>query len=584
MASPAPQANLRRYAERMGWTDVPWYTICSESFSADFGVDEWFGFNVFLRDGDDVYRTYFLQHGAMVQWIGSLWSLWSLTPYGVQSDDEDLPEGWPRASGSFWIRRHDEFEDPRRRPAAPTTPTTTSPEIEFDRRYPPAMEPTQEQIDAYRRDGFLVVERWLGDDEVERVRERFHRCFEHEWETGLAPDEVNYDPATTPARPHAPALQRLEGGPRRWPRPCWPSASRRSARALAGLPGLRLIQDNMIWKPPSGKALLCHQDAAYLEFLDAEEHDHLLDGARRHGAPTPARSSTSAARTTGRAPARAARSTRPDDWLGHVRDSAPDGVELELVPIEVPAGGAAFHDGWTFHGSPPNERADAERRSIISHMVSTDDELERRDAAPGLLALPAPRRDASSTRRSSPCCGAATATAPPSSPPSRRLGPIVRGTPHRRRGEPAAQRRVDGGVVEQREVVRAADAAARPPRGTGSGACGRGRTRSAPARAQSPSTRPTGWRASRVIVAATKQWVAPGEQRDLGAGGGAQRVGVVAVPVAVDQRSVAQVADPRAAAAQEARERPRLGQRVQGVRREVGPLRERGAAVRRAER
>jgi phytanoyl-CoA hydroxylase len=41
------------------------------------------------------------------------------------------------------------------------------------------------------------------------------------------------------------------------------------------------------------------------------------------------------------------------------------------VPIEVPAGGAAFHDGWTFHGSPANERADAERRAIISHTVST---------------------------------------------------------------------------------------------------------------------------------------------------------------------------------------------------------------------
>jgi phytanoyl-CoA hydroxylase len=47
-------------------------------------------------------------------------------------------------------------------------------------------------------------------------------------------------------------------------------------------------------------------------------------------------------------------------------------VELALVPIEVPAGGAAFHDGWTFHGSPPNERADAQRRSIISHLISTD--------------------------------------------------------------------------------------------------------------------------------------------------------------------------------------------------------------------
>jgi predicted dithiol-disulfide oxidoreductase (DUF899 family) len=96
----------------MGWTDLPWYTIRTERFSADFGVDEWFGFNVFLRDGTDVYRTYFLQHRAMVQWIGSLWSLWSLTPYGGQSDEEDLPEGWPKAPDSFWFRRHDEFDDP----------------------------------------------------------------------------------------------------------------------------------------------------------------------------------------------------------------------------------------------------------------------------------------------------------------------------------------------------------------------------------------------------------------------------------------------------------------------------------------
>ena len=112
MASPAPQANLRRYAERMGWTHVPWYTIRTESFSADFGVDKWFGLNVFMRDGDDIYRTYFLQTGGMVQFIGSVWSLWSLTPYGGQGEDEDLPEGWPRAPWQFWFRRHDEFDEP----------------------------------------------------------------------------------------------------------------------------------------------------------------------------------------------------------------------------------------------------------------------------------------------------------------------------------------------------------------------------------------------------------------------------------------------------------------------------------------
>ena len=112
MAPPAPQANLRSYAERMGWTDIPWYTIRSDRFSPDFGVEEWFGLNVFLRDGDDVYRTYFLQHGPMVQTIGSVWSVMSLTPYGGQCDDEEVPDGWPQAPFSFWYRRHDEFDEP----------------------------------------------------------------------------------------------------------------------------------------------------------------------------------------------------------------------------------------------------------------------------------------------------------------------------------------------------------------------------------------------------------------------------------------------------------------------------------------
>jgi predicted dithiol-disulfide oxidoreductase (DUF899 family) len=47
----------------------------------------------------------------MVQTIGSVWSMLSLTPYGAQSEDEDAPEGWPQAPFSFWFRRHDEFDD-----------------------------------------------------------------------------------------------------------------------------------------------------------------------------------------------------------------------------------------------------------------------------------------------------------------------------------------------------------------------------------------------------------------------------------------------------------------------------------------
>ena len=231
------------------------------------------------------------------------------------------------------------------------------------------MLPTPEQAEAYRRDGFLVVEQWLDAEEVERVRERFHRCFEHEWETGLAPDEVNYDPATTPP-------DRTRQLCNVWKADRVLAATVLDARiaefgaALAGLPGLRLIQDNMIWKPPSGKALLCHQDAAYLEFLDPPNMTTCwmaLDDTRADTGTIFYVRGSNHWRRAGKGGTFHA----PDDWLAHVRDHLPPGEELELVPIEVPAGGAAFHTGWTFHGSPPNERADAERRSIISHMIST---------------------------------------------------------------------------------------------------------------------------------------------------------------------------------------------------------------------
>ncbi len=57
-ASRAPQADIGRVKARMGW-EMPWYTI-TDTFDADFGVDEWHGTNAFIRQGDRVIRTYFV--------------------------------------------------------------------------------------------------------------------------------------------------------------------------------------------------------------------------------------------------------------------------------------------------------------------------------------------------------------------------------------------------------------------------------------------------------------------------------------------------------------------------------------------
>ena len=92
-ASRAPQQDIARLKERMGWT-MPWYTI-TDSFDTDFGVDEWHGHNVFFRDGDKVFRTYFINSRGD-EAMGSTWSYLDITPLGRQETWEDSPRVTPR--------------------------------------------------------------------------------------------------------------------------------------------------------------------------------------------------------------------------------------------------------------------------------------------------------------------------------------------------------------------------------------------------------------------------------------------------------------------------------------------------------
>src|SRR6202140_5124224 len=58
--SRAPLADIERVKARMGW-EMPWYTM-TDDFDTDLGVDEWHGTNAFIRDGDSVFRTYFINN------------------------------------------------------------------------------------------------------------------------------------------------------------------------------------------------------------------------------------------------------------------------------------------------------------------------------------------------------------------------------------------------------------------------------------------------------------------------------------------------------------------------------------------
>ncbi len=113
LVSRAPIANIERYRKRMGWT-IPWYSSAGTDFNVDFGVTkgegETFGLSVFLRDGDEVYRSYFTD-GRGCEALGSVWTFLDLTPLGRQEEWEDSPEGWPQTPAYQWWHRHDEYED-----------------------------------------------------------------------------------------------------------------------------------------------------------------------------------------------------------------------------------------------------------------------------------------------------------------------------------------------------------------------------------------------------------------------------------------------------------------------------------------
>jgi predicted dithiol-disulfide oxidoreductase (DUF899 family) len=105
-ASRASQTDIERVKARMGWT-FPWYTI-TDSFDADFGVDEWHGTNAFIRDGERVFRTYFVNNRGD-EALGSTWSYLDLTALGRQEEWEDSPEGYPKTPTYEWWNWHDEY-------------------------------------------------------------------------------------------------------------------------------------------------------------------------------------------------------------------------------------------------------------------------------------------------------------------------------------------------------------------------------------------------------------------------------------------------------------------------------------------
>jgi predicted dithiol-disulfide oxidoreductase (DUF899 family) len=104
--SRAPQAEIQGLKKRMGW-NMPWYEL-TDDFDADFGVDQWHGTNAFVREGERIFRTYFIDSRGD-EAMGSTWSYLDITALGRQEEWEDSPEGYPQTAPYRWWNYHDAY-------------------------------------------------------------------------------------------------------------------------------------------------------------------------------------------------------------------------------------------------------------------------------------------------------------------------------------------------------------------------------------------------------------------------------------------------------------------------------------------
>jgi ectoine hydroxylase-related dioxygenase (phytanoyl-CoA dioxygenase family) len=229
-----------------------------------------------------------------------------------------------------------------------------------------------EQVEAFHRDGFLIVEEGLVSEQaLELLRERYLRLFEGEYETGIKPDEVNWVPGRDPEdrtrqlcnawrSDNVVAAQVLS------------ERTGRLAAQLMGYHGVRILQDNVLWKPPGTKAIGFHQDSSYADYLVPPEmvtcwlslHDTDADAGPLEFVRGSSHWPRSAAERT--------QFHAPDDWLAGPRAAVPPGTELDVVPVVVKAGGGSFHHGLTWHGSSPNRSASVARMALVSHLIPVE--------------------------------------------------------------------------------------------------------------------------------------------------------------------------------------------------------------------
>jgi len=225
----------------------------------------------------------------------------------------------------------------------------------------------EEQLKDFNRNGFLTIDKFIDLQYIDDLKNRIGLLFKGDFETGVEPDEWNWkknrdsDDVTRQicnAWKSDLLIKQLV---------CSPVIGECVSR-LMGWCGARLIQDNVLWKPPQGKPLNYHQDAAYDDWIipqtmvtcwmsldDTYKDNGTLEfaiGSHKWELSPPSENFHA-----------------PKNYKKELHNYVNQNDKtLHIASVNIPAGGVSFHHGLTWHGSGVN-KSNRDRRAIVAHCV-----------------------------------------------------------------------------------------------------------------------------------------------------------------------------------------------------------------------
>ena len=228
----------------------------------------------------------------------------------------------------------------------------------------------QSLIDEFNEDGFLILDQFIDQEWIDKLKSKFEPLFKGEFETGTEPDEWNWRFGKDPEDVTRQICNGWKSDNLIKELVCHSIVGEACSR-LMNWKGAKLIQDNVLWKPPGGKTLGYHQDAAYDDWIVPQTMMTFWMSLDNTSKSTGTLEYVKGSHKWGLQPPKGEFHS-PKDYKEQLNIFAEkNNQKIEIVYVEVPAGGVSFHHGYMWHGSGINTSKD-HRRAIVSHCVPSD--------------------------------------------------------------------------------------------------------------------------------------------------------------------------------------------------------------------